>query len=175
MFIALAIALPMLPWPTRKSPKRVVRRLRGGMYETRIRAGGGVWNPAKPTGDDNWIFGPGDARYWTDESGLIHLDFERSNGKTEKYSGPVPERLSQPTGSGRRSRKAVLGILVGYLALLALGFVVGYFVTRGSTLNRVVGGGIGLFVAMVVASIISFTSVGTYSVVSARKKNPSTR
>ena len=175
LFIGLGIGLPLLPWPTRKSPKRVVIRLRGGVYETRVRAGGGIWNPAKPFGVDNLIFGPGDARYWTDESGLVHLDLWRSNGKIEKYSGPVPERLTGPTGRGLRSRGLAGAIVVGYLALLALGFVVGYFVTTGSALNPVVGGGIGVFVAEVIACIISFVSVGRYSVATARKREPSTR
>ena len=91
LFIGLAIALPFLPWPTRKSPNRVLRRLRGGMYETRVRAGGGIWNPAKPLGVDNPIFGPGDARYWTDESGLVHLDFCRANGRQRSIQDRFPK------------------------------------------------------------------------------------
>ena len=50
-------------------------------------------------------------------------------------------------------------VLLGYLKLLmVIGFVIGYAVAGGSVVHRLVGGGIGFFVAM---ALVWFTSLLT--------------
>src|SRR5579871_4757860 len=80
------------------TPKGVMRRLqKSSPVQLRLRGTDGVWNPAKPLGADNRIFGPGRATYWQDEAGTIHLELRERDGRLRKFEGPIPEVLILPS------------------------------------------------------------------------------
>jgi hypothetical protein len=150
------------------TPRGVLRHLRkaGGVHRMKLRGWEGTWNPAKPLGIDNRIFGPGEATHSLDEQGAVHLELRGRGNKLALYSGPIPETLIRPSQAAQRGRKLMRYVLIGYAALMIIGFVVGYFAAGGSAVHRLVAGVIGVFVAMVLAWFVALvfrvgTSVGS--------------
>ena len=139
-----------------RSAKGIVRRLKetGRPYTVRAAYTRGVWNPAKRLGVDNPLFDKGVATYSLDDSGLIHLDFKSSSGHDQQLAGPVPESLVHPTTQQQHARALMRRVVVGYVSFLVLGAAIGAAVASGDVANHVLGGGVGLFVAMVVAVIL---------------------
>jgi hypothetical protein len=132
------------------TPKGVLRHLTrtGSVHLKHVKGIEGVWNPAKPLGPDNQVFGPGEATYSLDDSGTVHLEFRDGSGTMLRYSGPIPDALIHPTQDALRARSLLRYVLVGYVALMVVGFVVGYAAAGGSTLHRLVAGAVGLFIVM---------------------------
>jgi hypothetical protein len=150
--IGLGFSSIFMWWWTRNSfastPKGVLRHLRkAGAHRTRIRAWEGIWNPAKPPGIDNRIFGPGEATYWLDESEIVHLEF-RNGDRRDEYTGPIPASLFHPTELDLHARKRLRSMLLGLVALMVIGCVVGAIVSGGSALHRLLGAWIGLLASL---------------------------
>jgi hypothetical protein len=139
------------------TPKGVLRHLgrTGSVHLKHVKSMEGVWNPARPLGLDNRVFGAGEATYSLDDSATVTLDFRDRNAKLKRYSGPIPETLIHPTQEALRARKLVRSILVGYVALVVIGFLVGYAVAGGSVPHRLVAGVIGASVVMALAWFIT--------------------
>ncbi len=135
------------------TPRHVIRKLRANAAPFHVRIGilGGVWNPAKPLGRSNPVWGPGRATYWLDQGDAVHLRFDPRWGKAMELSGRVPESLPTEAPAQQHQRQLVHRIILGYCAFLILGLVLGYFVGRGSTAAHLVGAVVGLLVAMAVA------------------------
>lgn len=66
-----------------------------------------AWNPAKPLGVDNPLFGPGVATYRREsrtDGDVIHLDFTPKGATTvEQHRGPIPDSVL--AGSNPRARR----------------------------------------------------------------------
>jgi len=148
----------LIGWRVRKglssTPWHVVRVLteEGGPFEVKVAALGGTWNPAKPLGSGN-ISGPGVGVYRLEESGEVHLTWTPKRGVAREFSGPIPDRVRPDSEQTVRMRRTWHRFLYVYVTMLAAGFVVGLVVAGGSTLHRLAGGGIGVFVAIAVMAI----------------------
>jgi hypothetical protein len=148
-------------WWTRNTfattPKGVLRHLAktGSVHLKHVKSIEGIWNPSKPLGQDNRLFGPGEATYSFDDVATVTLEFRERNGHVKRYSGPVPEPLTHPTEEVLRARKLLRYVLVGYVALMIIGFAIGYGVAGGSALHRLIVGGIGLLIAMILVWFVA--------------------
>lgn len=132
------------------TPKGVLRHLgkTGSVHLKHVKSIEGIWNPSKPPGRDNRLFGPGEATYSLDDPATVTLEFRVRNGQLKRYTGPIPETLIYPTEKVLRARKLLRYVLLGYIAIMIVGFVIGYAVVGGSALHRLIAGGIGLLIAM---------------------------
>lgn len=139
------------------TPKGVVRQLSktGSVHLKHVKSIEGIWNPSRPLGQDNRVFGPGEATYSLNDSASVTLEFREPSGQSRRYSGPVPETLIHPTREVLRRRKLLRYVLVGYVAVMIVGFVIGYAVVGGSALHRLIAGGVGLLIAMVLVSLMT--------------------
>src|SRR3954453_11381786 len=90
------------------TPQGIVPRLKrtGRPQDVRLRGSGQTWNPAKPWGPRNWLYGPGRGTYWLDDDGQVHLDWARDGRDTEHLVGPVPAVADPTNPSRRRARRA---------------------------------------------------------------------
>ncbi len=139
------------------TPKGVLRHLgkTGSVHLKHVKSIEGIWNPSKPLGQDNRIFGPGEATYSLDDFATVTLEFRMRNGPLKRYSGPIPESLIHPTEKVLRARKLLRYVLIGYVAIMIVGFVIGYAVGGGSALHRLIAGGIGLLIAIALVWLVA--------------------
>jgi hypothetical protein len=114
---------------------------------------GGTWNPAKPLGLDNRIFGPALATYSLDESGIVHLRLQPKKGPEQVLSGSIPEGLLHDTPAARRNRTLKRWVLAIYGTWIGVGFALGFLLSGGSTGRRLEVGALGLLAAIVVAPL----------------------
>ena len=154
-WMAFVIWLGLHRYNTR-SPKWIVKRLTetGTPYSVAAAYTRGVWNPAKPIGVDNLLFDKGMATYWLDESGLVHLDFKSSSDHDQHLVEPIPEVLVHPTVHQQHGRALMRRVLIGYLSFLILGVAIGASVTTGNVADHILGGGVGLLLALGIAVIL---------------------
>ena len=132
--------------------RAIVRRLQqtGQQVEIKVSDRRGTWNPARKEVAGR-LFANGRAVYSLDASGVVHLEFHPVAGAQQDYEGPIPTWHDSP--EGRRRRRFMRRLWVGYTAWLLIGFVVGYLVAQGSEGKHLVLGVVGLFVAMILASV----------------------
>ena len=132
------------------TPKGVLRHLgkTARVHLKHVRSFEGIWNPSKPLGQDNRLFGPGEATYSIDDHGTVTLEFRVKNGLWKSYTGPVPEMFIHPSKKVVRARKIFRYVLLGYLAVIIVGFMIGYAVAGGTAVHRLIAGGIGALIAM---------------------------
>ena len=134
------------------TPKGVLRRLqKSSPVQLRLKVTDGIWNPEKPLGVGNRIFGPGEATYWQDEAGTVHLEIRAQGGQLQRFEGPVPETLILP--SARRSQKILRLVLAGYVAMCLGGLVTGLLVAGNTAAHRLIGAIVGLFVAIMLVAV----------------------
>lgn len=140
----------------------IVSRLRtpGETLTIRVSRTSRAWNPAKPPGVDNGIFGPGTASYNREvrpDGDLIHLDFAANKTTTaEHLSGPVPESAMPGSAAHTRARKALPTVVVmisAPIVLLAGAAIVALILTPHADLGWVLG----IVAVLVVAPLISVT------------------
>ena len=132
------------------TPKGVLRHLRksGNVRLRHVKTTDGIWNPSKPLGLDNRLYGPGEAIYSLDDPATVTLQFRAKDGQVKRYSGPVPETIIHPSEKVQRARKLARWVFVGYFAVVVIGFGIGWAVGGGSPLHRLIAGVIGMFIAM---------------------------
>ena len=67
-----------------------------------------VWNPSKPLGIDNGLFGPGEGTYLREsrpDGDLIHLYFQRAGEHVaEHHAGPIPDSAIAGTAANLHTR-----------------------------------------------------------------------
>jgi hypothetical protein len=140
-----------------KIPRDIVRRISkpGTRHVVRLRglmAGAtGTWNPAKPWGTRNWLYGPGEATYWMGDDGLVHLDWRPQRGEAQQLVGPVPP-AADPNAPGRQRMRRVRRLLLTVYAAFAVGgFAWGYASSAGPASHRSAVAAFCAFVAYVLA------------------------
>src|SRR5947209_18333803 len=91
------------------SPQGIVPRLLKARkpYDVRQRGFGMTWNPGRPWGSGNWIYGSGTGTYWLDADGLVHLDWRPAKGAVVHLVGPIPSVADPRDPSRRRGRRNV--------------------------------------------------------------------
>jgi len=112
-----------------------------------------TWDPGSPLGPrSGWLYGRGRATYRLGEDGLVHLRFERRDGKNFDSAGPVPPRVDLP--GHRAALYGPLAIMAGS-ALLGglLGLLVGLPRLVGAAWGLLVGIGVGWVAATVVGAV----------------------
>jgi hypothetical protein len=133
----------------------IMRRLTpaGAHFSVHLRTSDQLWNPAKRPGEHPVIMGPGQASYWLDEQGLVHLNWEPTNRAAQHFTGPVPDVAIRGTAAYVRRRQLLRTIVIvvcAYPAAAAAGFSAGYLLTTGREHHRAAVGGscaIGAFLA----------------------------
>jgi hypothetical protein len=138
-------------------PKWIVSRLResGVPVELKVRSGRGTWDPTRPSASSR-IHESGRATYSLDSSGMVHLSMRSKVGAERHMAGPMPQQLLD-SASRRRQRTLTRRLVLGYAALPLAGFVVGYLLATGSVGGRLLVGLVGVFIGMVVASLVAVT------------------
>jgi hypothetical protein len=132
------------------TPKGVLRHLRktGSVRLRHVKTTDGIWNPSRPLGLDNRLYGPGEATYSLDDPATVTLEFRAKDGQVTRYSGPIPETIIHPSEKVERARNLFRWVLVGYFAIVLIGFGIGWVVGGGSPLHRLIAGVIGMLIAM---------------------------
>ena len=144
-------------------PRGIVRRVSkpGARHVVRLRglmAGvAGTWNPAKPFGPRNWLYGPGEGTYWMGDDGLVHLDWRPRRGPVQHLVGPVPEAADPNAPGHRRIRRIRRAVLTVYAVFAVGGFAWGYGASSGAASHRVAIAVFGAFMAYVVAYFVMLT------------------
>lgn len=155
-----AVTILLTLWTVRRvsarSPRAIVRRLesKGMPVQYRLRSLAGAWNPASSTVPGNLLVGPGRVTYELGADGTVHATLVGPTGLVKHVSGPAPDQLPESSPDRRRRRRLARGMVIGYPALVAVGFVVGFVVTSGKVVAKVVAGCIGIFAAMAVAAVL---------------------
>ena len=124
----------------------VMRRLTptGAHYSVHLRTYDQLWNPASRPCKHPVIQGPGQASYWLDEQGLVHLNWEPTKRAAQHFTGPVPEVAIPGTAAYARRRqllRTIVIVLCAYPAAAAAGFAAGYLLTTGPDHHRAAVGG----------------------------------
>jgi hypothetical protein len=146
-------------------PRGIVRRISkpGTRHVVRLRglmAGvAGTWNPAKPWGPRNWLYGPGEGTYWMGEDASVHLDWRPRRGEAQHLVGPVPESAG-PNALGHRRIRRIRRVVLTLYAVCAIGgFAWGYAASSGAASHRVAIVTFGAFMAYVVAYFVMLTAL----------------
>jgi hypothetical protein len=129
----------------------------GARCSVRLRTSDQLWNPASRPGERPVIMGPGQASYWLDEQGLVHLNWEPTKSAAQHFTGPVPDVAIPGTAAYARRRqllRTIVIVLCGYPAAAAAGFVAGYLLTTGPDHHRAAVGGSGAIGAFLAAWLI---------------------
>lgn len=140
--------------------KWIVKRLKrtGSAVILDVKDRRGTWNPAKKEVSGR-LFATGQAEYTLDASGVVHLRFHSKSGGEQHYEGPIPEWHGSP--AGRRRQQFMRIFYAVYLAVLTVGFGLGYLLSAGSVTKRLVIGFVGLLGAILVIAVSStFVRVG---------------
>lgn len=156
--LAVVIYFVATPLLVRKSaqtrtPWGIESRLRSSSGELTVRVRSATWDPGSPLGRrSGWLYGSGEATYRLGDDGLVHLRFERRDGKVIESAGPVPHRAEV---SGHR--RALYGPLVIMAGAAALGGVGGLLIATppvmGAAWGLLVGIGVGWVAATVVLTV----------------------
>jgi hypothetical protein len=138
LVLLTAIYISAVRTARRSTSSWVVSRLSGPEDRVTVRVSTleHVWNPAKPLGLDNGLFGPGEGTYAREvrpDGDLIHLFFLRDHESTaEHHAGPIPASAISGTAANRRargvqrtSRAMMVAQLVILVVTVGLAFVVG--------------------------------------------------
>lgn len=118
----------------------------GEQLTLRVSATRRAWNPAKPPGVNNGIFGPGVASYAREhraEGDVIHLEFEPKGEPTRHFSGPIPESAMPGSATNVRARRALpiaTLMMVGPMVLIGLGAMFAIIQPSGARRAWFVGG-----------------------------------
>jgi len=142
--------------PFAGTPSRIAKRIRktGTVYEIQIKSMSETWNPEKPITPGQGISGPGRAKYFLDESSVVHLTFCPKVGPERHYLGPLPEALLPGSPKASRARNLVRLVVGGYLLLIVAGFMVGYLIAHGSAGHGWIGGDIGIGISMILGWVL---------------------
>jgi hypothetical protein len=120
----------------------IMRRLQhspGVRYSVHLRSYDRPWNPASTNGRLSGAFGPGQATYWLDDDGLVHLDWKPTSGMAQHATGPIPAVAIPGTPAYNKHRRFVRTVITGvctYPALAVGGFIAGYFLSSGASSHR---------------------------------------
>lgn len=82
------------------------------------------------------------------------MDWRPKIGQPQQLYGPLPDKLRPESDWNLRRRRLFHKLIAVYCAALGAGFVVGFAVAGGSLGRRLAGGGIGLFVGLLVVAIV---------------------
>ena len=137
-------ASKLLPWG-------IAARLRSpsDRYTRRVRSA--TWNPGSPLGRrSGWLYGRGRATYRLGDDGLVHLTFERADGKVIETAGPVPP----PRADARSDHRALHGLLAVNAGFAALGGTVGCLLAASASSSLLVGTAWGLLVGVAVGWVV---------------------
>lgn len=122
LFVVRAISVLARSRSDVTSPGGIAKRLTTtGRHVVRVPANRFVWNPSVPVGQKNRVTGPGTATY-TYAGGIVTLDFAPIEGEARRYTGPLPEGLTQP--ETRPSLPASLAAPVVGLAAAAVAVLI---------------------------------------------------
>ncbi|HVU60417.1 MAG TPA: hypothetical protein VHG72_18175 [Polyangia bacterium] len=152
-----------------RTPAGVVRRISkpGARYSiqlTGLMAGAtGTWNPSKPWGAKNWLYGPGSGTYWL-EGDEVHLDWTPEHGEAHHFVGPIPEAADLKSPEKRKIRRIGRTVLGIYLVFAAAGFVTGYELSSGTSTHRSTIGAFSAIAGYLAAYVILVTILGTLRV-----------
>jgi hypothetical protein len=149
-----------------RGAKRIVRRLRADAATTvtiKVPTLGSSWSPTMPHHISYGLNGPGVASYWLDEDGLVHGEFQPKVGATQYHRGPIPTWIDTPPKRHPLARR----IMLGYLAFLGVGFIIGYVCTPASVADHLIHGAIGVIVATFVGRF-AMLALGTSATAQAR-------
>ena len=144
----------------RRTPFGVVKRLRvpGESHSFQMRAldPGGIWNPGKPWGMDNLLYGPGRATYTLRSDGEVSLDWVPRYGSPVTVKGPIPPLLRQGGLMTPSARRLAWLVASTYLTLTAAGFVIGWLMSGVDVHSRAAWGGaaLGLVAAHVLLLLV---------------------
>jgi hypothetical protein len=159
LIVALAVVLVAVLWWSSSNQRKatsseaIVALLQQTGQPVQFWTSGPIWNPAWPE-KQAWLFETGEATYTLDEAGIVHLEFHSKwGGAIQHFSGPIPKSDAEDSPAKVRQRGMMRLIWGSYLAILGVGFFVGYAVSSGSTEDRVGIGVVGLFAAMLVLPI----------------------
>lgn len=132
-----------------RTPQAIVRRLRAGRdpLVVLLRGARGTWDPSRPIGPGNTRWGPARATYWL-EGETVHLRYHPVLGTPEDVEGPLPELPTRPI-------RLLQAMFVGYLAVVVIGFAVGYAVSTGDSGRRLLFGWFGTAGAMVLVWLLT--------------------
>lgn len=138
----------------------IVAQLRKrGSFEVAVKSAGAAWDPS---GSGKRVFGRGLATYTLDESGTVHLRWQPRQGAERTYVGPIPDPPAP------KMRRLLRFALAGYLALLVLGFLLGFLTSSGSVGTRLLWACGGLAVAMIAVVVAVHVILVAKSVTSLR-------
>jgi hypothetical protein len=137
-FVVRAISIIARTRSDVTSPGGIAKRLTAtGRHVVSIPANRFVWNPSFPVGANNRVPGPGTATY-TYVDGIVTLDYVPKNGESRRYTGPLPEGLTQPeTAPSLVASVAApaLAIVAAAVAVLIAGGSVGDHITLASLIG----------------------------------------
>jgi hypothetical protein len=104
-----------------------------------------TWDPGSPLGRrSGWLYGKGRATYRLGDDGLVHLRFERSDGKVIEKAGPIPP----PRPGASAGRHPLYGLLAMIACTAAVGAAVGSVIAASASSSRLVGAAWGLLVGL---------------------------
>ena len=112
-----------------------------------------VWNPAKPLGIDNGLFGPGEGTYAREvrpDGDLIHLYFLRKGeSHAEHHAGPIPDSAMEGTPANlhaRTNRRIARKMMIARIVILGATAVLAFLVGSAGAATAVVT--LGLILAL---------------------------
>lgn len=155
---SLAVAVYFLGTPflvrrlaAKRTPWGVAARLDSPTRRLCVKVRTATWDPGEPVGArSGWLYGRGTATYTVGDDGMVHLRFERSDGRVIESSGPVPPRPAT------ERQKAAL-----YAPIAIMGVAAALCAAAGAAIDsssRLVGAAWGLLVGIgvgwVAASIV---------------------
>jgi hypothetical protein len=133
-------------WRLRRRPTKRVR--------VKVRRIMGAWDPSDSrhiwNGD---LKGPGVATYSLDDEGVVTVEFRPKSGLEERKSGSIPVRFAGKPPS--RKSQLIRRFYWAYVSSLFVGCTLGYLLAHGAIIDRVLGGIVGILVAMAVGWFIS--------------------
>lgn len=139
-----------------RSAKGVVRHLeKAGYHDVKTDWRLGLWNPAKPLGVDNPLYGRGVGHYTLGDDGAVHLRFQPKDGVAREYSGPIPPALAGLSSGPRiRGRRFLRRVIIAYVAIILGAFVGGAAAASGSWAARVLIGVACSFGALLAVAVV---------------------
>ena len=149
-----------------RSPAGIVKRLTntpGLTHIVHIKATRSTWDPTKPVGWDNHLYGPGVATYTLTDDGLVHVLWRATVGKPVDVhlTGPIPDQLRPQSPQRRFARKVVRLVVLTYVAAYVAGFGLGYGLSDGSIEGRIGWGALGVLLAwFLIATVVQMISIG---------------